>query len=203
MPKLLFLFIILWNFPVLAQQESSKVSPEDKAFNDFVMHTPIPIVTGKIINCSPEFLEGRTINCQYILPYSPGIYDESIPVNKDGSFQIKSKYPIPYQQMIISMHDYFFCQLFVTKDLHFEIDMHQLSKDISSFEGQGLRFSGTDGELCQYIHQCTWYSKKDKVNLKILTTRAKRNEQVAYQIGKPIKELIPLILLLILHLITG
>lgn len=181
MPKLLFLFIILWNFPVLAQQESSKVSPEDKAFNDFVMHTPIPIVTGKIINCSPEFLEGRTINCQYILPYSPGIYDESIPVNKDGSFQIKSKYPIPYQQMIISMHDYFFCQLFVTKDLHFEIDMHQLSKDISSFEGQGLRFSGTDGELCQYIHQCTWYSKKDKVNLKILTTRAKRNEQVAYQ----------------------
>lgn len=174
--KIFLLFMCLWSTQAIAQTPPSRISMESKAFNDFVMNPEnIPVVKGRILNGTPEYLKKLRVTYQCIFPYVKATEFRNTPVAEDGSFEIPINYAIPFQQIFINITNHCFFQAFITKDLYIEIDLGQMNDNISSFKGQGISFSGTDGELCTFLHRRFWYKKDEDLEQNIALQKAQMN----------------------------
>lgn len=176
--KSLFLLSILFLLTnrVFPQQVSPLISMESQAFNDFFMNPAnTPVVKGKIINCPSELLSQLQIEYECIPPYNRSNDNRIAVPGPDGSFQFVLKYPVPFQQIFVFIQDYCYFQIHVTKELFIEIDMGQLQKNIQTFKGQGISFSGHDGALTTYLYQHLWSSKEQRTELFLAQSRAERD----------------------------
>lgn len=164
--KIFICLFLLWSTQVFAQNTMSRISMESPAFNDFFMNsTNLPVVKGKIINCTPEALKNIHLIYECIQPHIEASHDKQAPIAEDGSFQLELKYAFPYQQIFVWLAGRCFFQVYATKDVFIEIDMSQIPKSPENFQGQGITFSGTDGPFSTYLSRHFWYHKEQKMQL--------------------------------------
>lgn len=133
-------------------QPSGVVAIEGPKFDEQFAKGTIPRVTGKLLNINSADLQKTTIS--YTLVTFSGQVKKTATLAADGSFRLELEYPLPYQQIWFSVGEIFYAGLYANKDLHVELDISKIKasgKEIN-FNGDGVRFLGTDGPLNMYMN---------------------------------------------------
>jgi thiol-disulfide isomerase/thioredoxin len=165
--RLIATFLLLTSTIVFAQVPKGTLSLEDPDFNKYFMNTgKIPTVEGKILNLPLEDLEKIKISYSIVTPFYKGQNKKITNVNSDGSFSLLLDYPFPYQQIWLSIGDTLYTCLYVNSDLHIELDAAKIDKKKGiMFNGDGVRFSGTDGELTNLMNNHILFKRSLRLDL--------------------------------------
>jgi thiol-disulfide isomerase/thioredoxin len=88
-------------------------------------------------------------------------------VAADGSFKLELEYPLPYQQIWFSVGEIFYAGLYANKDLHVELDIKKIKESGKEldFNGDGVRYLGTDGPLNDYMNNYVLFKREEQLAL--------------------------------------
>jgi thiol-disulfide isomerase/thioredoxin len=150
-----------------SQISQNEIALEDAAFNKAFTSRSIPTVTGKLLNISAEELKKLSITYSRVTPFSTGSVKGTVIPKADGTFSIPIDYAFPYQEIWFSADTLFYAGLYANKDLYVELDVRKLkaSKERVSFNGDGVRYLGTDGPLNIYLNNYTLYQRDEQLRL--------------------------------------
>jgi thiol-disulfide isomerase/thioredoxin len=162
------LLLLLACFAVTAQAQapSGIVAPEDAAFNTLYPNLSIPKVTGKLLNLSADELSKLTISYALVTNFAQSQVQKTVSPQPDGSFTLVLDYPLPYQQIWIEVGNFFYAGIYANKDLYLELDMNKIkaAKGVQ-FNGDGVRYLGTDGSLNEYLNNFMLYKRPEQLEL--------------------------------------
>lgn len=146
-------------------QPNGAVAIEEMKFDEQFSKRPIPEVTGKLLNISPGDLK-KTIISYSLVTLSGQVKKTSI-LKADGSFKLELEYPLPYQQIWLSVGDIFYAGLYADKDLFVELDFRKIKKSGKEidFNGDGVRYLGTDGPLNVYMNNYVLFRREEQLAL--------------------------------------
>ena len=146
-------------------QPDGAVAFEDIKFDELFEKRTIPQVTGKLLHISAEEISKTTIG--YTLVTLFGQVKKTTNVAADGSFKLELEYPLPYQQIWFSVDETFYAGLYANKDLHVELDIKKIKeggKELN-FNGDGVRYLGTDGPLNEYMNNYVLFRREEQLAL--------------------------------------
>ncbi|WP_162915401.1 TlpA family protein disulfide reductase [Paraflavitalea soli] len=86
----------------------------------------------------------------------------------DGSFRLELEYPLPFQQIWLYIDSIFYAGIYANKDLHIELDLRKIKasgKEIN-FNGDGVRYLGTDGALNMYLNDYLLFRRSEQQALR-------------------------------------
>ena len=72
-------------------------------------------------------------------------------------------YPFPYQQIWISLGDYFYSGIYVNKGIYLELDFAQLKQKNVFLLGPGAKYQGADGPVTQYLNQFVLFRRDEQL----------------------------------------
>lgn len=152
---------------VQAQIPKNEIALEDAAFNKAFTSRSIPTVTGKLLNTSAEELKKLSITYSRVTPFSTGSVKGTVTPKSDGTFSIPLDYAFPYQEIWFSVDTLFYAGLYANKDLYVELDVQKLkaTPEGVSFNGDGVRYLGTDGPLNIYLNNFILYQEDEQQRL--------------------------------------
>ena len=156
---------LLISFFTGCAQPDGAIAFEDMKFDEEFAKRSIPKVTGKLLRISPEDISKTTIG--YTLVTLFGQVKKTTDVAADGSFKLELEYPLPYQQIWFSVDEIFYAGLYANKDLHVEVDIKRIKaagKEVN-FNGDGVRYLGTDGPLNEYMNNYILFKREEQLAL--------------------------------------
>jgi thiol-disulfide isomerase/thioredoxin len=163
-----FLPFLLLTLPffVKAQTPAADVAPADAAFKDVYMHRSIPVVTGRLLHLTAAELAKTVISYVLVTPFDKMQVGKTTTPQPDGRFQLQLDYALPYQQIWFGVGDTFYAALYANKDLYVELDMKKIedAKGVS-FDGDGVRYGGTDGPLTTWLNDFILYRRPEQLHL--------------------------------------
>lgn len=165
--------LLLLSF-IASAQPSDALALEDPKFDQEFSKRVTPTVTGRLINISEE--DRKKTKIKYSVVTLLGQSSRTADIMTDGSFRLLLDYPLPYQQIWFDVEDVFYAALYANKDLHVEIDVAKIKasgKDLN-FNGEGVRFSGTDGALTDYMNNFILFKRADQLKLSSRVTEIPR-----------------------------
>jgi thiol-disulfide isomerase/thioredoxin len=168
MRKLCLLSLLLWVFTaVRCQIPSNEVAPEDAAFNAVYASRSVPKVTGKLLNLQAGEAKNLLITYSIVTPFAQMSNKKTIFAQPDGSFTLELDYAFPYQQIWFGVGNYFYAGLCANSDLYVELDLQKIRpiKDGVSYNGDGVRYLGTDGPLNVYLNNYILYKRPQQLDL--------------------------------------
>ncbi|WP_342644589.1 TlpA disulfide reductase family protein [Mucilaginibacter sp. CSA2-8R] len=155
-----FLLLVKLGF---AQPVKQPVSLSDPAFNIYFFKTSPPIIKGKIVNFTNNDLPALQVSYSLVEPMGQMQQEGTTAIKADGSFEVKLPYPFPYQQVWLSVGDYFYAGLYLNRGLNLTLDFAQLKKKNVQFNGKGVMYSGNDGALTAWMNNKVLYKRKDQL----------------------------------------
>lgn len=169
------LCVLLATFFTGYTQPVGVVAIEDMKFDEQFAKGVIPVVTGKLLNTDPGELQKTTIS--YSLVTLSGQVRKTTNLAADGSFRLELEYPFPYQQVWLSVGDIFYAGLYVNKDLHVELDIRKMKTSGKAvyFNGDGVRYLGTDGPLNLYMNDYILFRRSEQQALSSRIHRVPRS----------------------------
>jgi thiol-disulfide isomerase/thioredoxin len=75
---------------------------------------------------------------------------EVVEIDRNGRFELKMDFPLPYQEVMLMVGDNYFRSFVVHKDLTVRIDMQKLRKSNGENSDRAVTFSGADAEMVEY-----------------------------------------------------
>lgn len=149
-----------------AQTPADVVSPEDAAFNSLYEKLAVPKVTGKILHLSPDDLKSVDVSYTIVTPFAQLQQHKTVRPAPDGSFTLALDYPFPFQQVWVGYGDFFYAGICANQDLYIELDMEKIkaAKGVQ-FNGEGVRYLGTDGPLNTYLNNFILYRRNEQLEL--------------------------------------
>ena len=162
----LLFFLLCFTATIKSQVPADAIAPEDAAFNAAYANRNIPTVTGKLLNISADELKKLPISYTLVTPFSKFQVKKTTSAQPDGSFRLEIDYPFPYQQIWFGVGDFFYAGLYVNKELYLELDMKKIKalKEVN-FNGDGVRYLGTDGPLNVYLNNYILYKRPEQLQL--------------------------------------
>lgn len=133
------------------------------AANDLSASLKEYVIKGELINFSTEQLEGLEITAHKVLP--SGQKTEKVFVGKDGSFQITGVKYLDLNQIWLSIGDFYYGEILVSKELGIQIDVERLSDHKLRFYGEGIVFSGIDAQATIMANQWILHERGKQLNL--------------------------------------
>jgi thiol-disulfide isomerase/thioredoxin len=160
-------FMLSLSATIQSQIPANAVALEDAAFNEVFAKRSIPSVTGKLLNIPAEELKNLTIGYTLVTPFTERQSRRTVSAQPDGSFRLELDYAFPYQQIWFEIGNLFYACLYANEDLVVELDMQKLraAKKRVSFNGDGVRYLGTDGALNLYLNSYHLYKKPENLRL--------------------------------------
>jgi thiol-disulfide isomerase/thioredoxin len=156
-------------------QPAGNVAIGDVSFDAQFAKRPVPVVTGKLLHISPDELKKTVVS--YTLVTFFGQVKNIAQVSADGSFRLKLAYPLPYQQIWLSVGDLFYAGVYANKDLHVELDIAKIKasgKELD-FNGEGVRYLGTDGPMNVYMNDYVLFRRPEQQALSARMQRIPRS----------------------------
>lgn len=150
------------------RQIDKRISIEDAAFNDyFFQEGNIPTVRGKILNMSDKRIEKTKINYTIVTPFRQSQTSKNCSINSDGTFELELDYAFPYQQIWFDIDRVFYAGLYAHTDLFVELDARVQKFKIGGgrFNGTGIRYLGTDGELNSYMNNHVLFKRRTQLEI--------------------------------------
>lgn len=165
-----YLLVLLFLLPafVASQTPQKIIAFEDAAFNaQFINAKKIPTVKGKLINITVEDLAKINIKYTLVTPFSETQISKTAKVAKDGSFSLVVDYPLPYQQILLTIDEgILYTSLIVSADLFIELDIRKIKAQRGlSFNGDGVKYLGSDGPITTYFNDLILYKRSEQTAL--------------------------------------
>jgi len=160
------------------------ISIEDKEFNDYFLDKKnIPIVKGKVLNLPEQHIDKVKISYSIVTPFEQRQIKKSCSLNPDGTFELELDYAFPYQQIWISAGRLFYAGIYANSDLFIELDAEILiSKKGVKYNGPGIKYLGSDGELNNYMNNHVLFKRKKQLELSKAISKVKRDRKMDYDI---------------------
>lgn len=154
---ILFCLVLTWN--TQAQQYTNLESTEIET--RFLDKSKLPIVKGKLLHYSST--ADIELQIEYhLVSLETGKETRYAEIDKDGTFEIKLDVPLPYQQLWLSIGEYYYGEIIANEQLLIEADLKKLKRKSISYFGKGIRFLGKDKDLNIYVNKFNIYKNRDK-----------------------------------------
>ncbi|MFB6318251.1 redoxin family protein [Saccharicrinis sp. FJH54] len=164
--KTLFLMLLFVSHIINGQIPEHALSFEEEAFNAYFFNKDVPVVKGKVLNAGPEELKDWTINYSIVTPFYELQTAKTSQLNPDGTFELELDYAFPNQQVWFRIDPLIYASLYVNTDLYIELDVRLIKeKGMVRFNGEGVRFLGSDGELTSYMNNHVIYQRRQQLNV--------------------------------------
>lgn len=162
--KNLLLIVLMCCCNYLSAQNLSPVAIEDKKMDAYLTNRKPAALTIKIKNLPDS---AKKMNIKYTLVQLAGGVQATKYAETDatGSAKIILDQNLPYQQIWLSAGNYLYAGIYVNTGLTVTIDVHQLPKDGAYMNGDGVTYSGNDGELNTVMNKNVLFRKKDREDL--------------------------------------
>ena len=160
------LFMCFFSMTARSQIPANEVAPEDASFNTVYTGRSIPVVTGRLLNLPAREQKNITISYALVTPFPQSHVQKTANVKADGTFSLELDYALPYQQIWLAVGDYFYAGVYANEDLCVELDITKL-KPVNGvqFNGDGVRYLGTDGPLNVYLNNYVLYKRSDQLRI--------------------------------------
>ncbi|EFK59286.1 TlpA family protein disulfide reductase [Sphingobacterium spiritivorum] len=119
-----------------------------------------PVIKGTILNATENELKQLAVSLTLVRPNEPTQVNNSIRIAADGSFTYILPSVLPYQQIWFSLGDYVYSCLYINEGLNLTFDLERLKKQKVYMLGEGMEFSGKDGEINRVLNTYILYNKK-------------------------------------------
>ncbi|MFT3823217.1 MAG: TlpA disulfide reductase family protein [Chitinophagaceae bacterium] len=170
------LYILTLSFFAVNAQPTNAVAIEDIQFDEQYAKRSVPEVTGKLLNISAADIQKTIVS--YSLVTLGGQVRKTTTVSADGTFKLELEYPLPYQQIWLGVGEYFYAGVYADKDLHVELDMSKIKEGKElNFNGDGVRYLGTDGPLNVYMNDYILFRRKEQLALSSRMQRIPRSDK--------------------------
>lgn len=176
--------LILFSTISFCQIPDKTISIEDKEFNDYFLDKQnIPIVKGKVLNVPEQHIDKVKISYSIVTPFEQRQIKKSCNLNLDGTFELELDYAFPYQQIWISAGRLFYAGIYANSDLFIELDAEILkSKKGVKYNGAGIKYLGSDGELNNYMNNHVLFKRKKQLELSKEISTIKRDRKMDYEV---------------------
>jgi thiol-disulfide isomerase/thioredoxin len=159
--KNLLLVVLMCCCNYLSAQNLSPVAIEDKKMDAYLTGRKPAILTIQIKNL-PDSV--KKVNIKYTLVQLGGSFQATKYTETDatGSSKIILDQNLPYQQVWLSAGDYLYAVIYVNTGLTVTVDAHKVPKDGAYMIGEGVTYSGHDGELNTVMNKKVLFRKKER-----------------------------------------
>lgn len=180
MKNLLLVVLICWcNY--LNAQKLSPIAIEDKKMDIYLTSRKPAILSIQIKN-RPDSV--KKVNIKYTLVQLAGAFQDTkyTETNASGSSEIILEQNLPFQQIWLSVGDYLYAGIYVNTGLTIAIDAHKVPKEGMSFIGDGVAYTGPDGELNTVMNKMVAFRKSEREDL-FNDLRTLCNQRVRYTLN--------------------
>jgi hypothetical protein len=162
--KNLLLVVLMCCCNYLSAQNFSPVPIEDKKMDAYLTGRKPATLTIQIKNL-PDSV--KKVNIKYTLVQFGGAFQATKYTETDaaGSSKIILDQNLPYQQVWLSAGDYLFAGIYVNTGLTVTINANKVPKDGAYMIGEGVTYSGYDGELNTIMNKKVLFRKKEREGL--------------------------------------
>jgi thiol-disulfide isomerase/thioredoxin len=162
--KNLLLIVLMGCCNYLSAQNSSPVTIEDKKMDAYLTGRKPATLTIQIKNLPASV---KKVNIKYTLVQLGGAWQATKYTETDtnGSSKIILDENLPYQQVWLSAGDYLYAGIYVNTGLTVTVDARKVPKDGVNSIGEGITYSGYDGELNTVMNKNVLFKRKERAGL--------------------------------------
>jgi len=156
---LLFSFLTFYINLGAQQKNAAPLTIADPGMDSYLQKKQTAILTVRIIH-APDTITKVPVKCSFV---GFGLALQSnrfYKFNKNGFLKIVLDDRLPYQQIWLNIDHYLYAGLYVNDGLNVTIDAHKI-KTVDGFYmiGDGVEYSGIDGELNRVMNKHTVYKQ--------------------------------------------
>jgi thiol-disulfide isomerase/thioredoxin len=159
--KRILLVALMCCYGYLHAQNLPAVSLEDKKMDAYLTGRTPATLTIRVKNL-PDSVKKVTI--KYTLVQIAGSFQVTKYAETDatGTCRIILDENLPYQQIWLSVGDYLYAGIYVNTGLAVTVDAQKVPKDGAYMIGNGVTYSGYDGEFNTVMNKSTLFKKEEK-----------------------------------------
>lgn len=148
----------------LSAQNVFPIAIEDKKMDVYLTNRKPATLTINIKNL-PDSI--KKVNIKYTLVELNGAFqaEKYTETDASGFSKIILDENLPYQQVWLSIGDYLYAGIYVNTGLTVTVDAHKLPKDGAYMIGDGVGYSGDDGELNTVMNKNVLFKKAERESL--------------------------------------
>jgi len=173
---LLFALILCWN----AEAQQFLNLEDNELENRFLDTSLVPVINGKILHYSA--IADKDLVIEYhLVNLEQKQKKRQATIQEDGTFELQLDLPLPYQQIWLSIGEYYWGQITANEELLIEVDLKRLKKKQPSYHDKGIQFKGKDGALNRYSNKFVEYKlgEKRKFSDKLYTIILDRQSDIS------------------------
>lgn len=157
---------MLLSFSVHAQNASTHLpfAIEGARMNNY-LHNRKPAVMNIQINNAPDSSKKTSVKCTFVTFGSNFQSTKYYTTNEKGFAKITLEQNLPYQQIWMEVGDYFYAGVYVNSGLIITIDARKIKKDGIYMIGDGVTYSGEDGEFNTVMNKHAIFKQDEKNKL--------------------------------------
>lgn len=162
--KKLLLAALMCCSSYLSAQNLPAIAIEDKKMDAYLINRKPAILTVQIKNL-PDSV--KKVNIKYTLVQLGGSIQATkyAETNAAGLVKIILDGNLPYQQIWLAAGNYLYAGIYVDKGLTVTVDAQKVPKDGAYMIGEGVTYSGYDGELNTVMNKKVLFKKQEKESL--------------------------------------
>jgi hypothetical protein len=155
---ILSIALVLANLFAYAQIPKDAVSFEDPNFGEYLKTRKVPVVKGRISGISPEDIKITEIKYTIVTIFGGAQEHKIAIINADGNFTLELENSLPFQQIWLRIgKEKFYAGIYAHSDLFIEIDWQKAKQKEIYMIGDGVKYSGQDGEMNIYLNNYKQY----------------------------------------------
>ncbi|MEJ2881654.1 hypothetical protein [Pedobacter sp. GR22-6] len=162
--KHLLILLMLFSYSQLNAQSGAPLAMEDKKTDAYLMSRKPAKLIVEILNLPDP---GKKINITYTL-VQLGISMQSTKhaeTNAEGRVEILLDQNLPYQQIWLNADKYLYAGIYVNEGLTVTIDANKVPANGAYMIGEGVLYSGIDGELNTVMNKRVLFRKPEREKL--------------------------------------
>jgi len=163
MKNILFLLLICCGLQ-LSAQTTKPLTIEDKKRDAYMSGRKPATLTVQITNL-PESVKKVNVKCTLVqlgLGFQTDRYAET---DAKGTLTMTLEQNLPYQQIWLNVDNYLYAGIYVNEGLTVNIDAQKVPKNGAYMIGEGVSYTGRDGELNTVMNNNTMYKKGERENI--------------------------------------
>jgi thiol-disulfide isomerase/thioredoxin len=166
MKQAIFCLFLIYSLSTVAQYKNFEpLTLADTAMDSYLQKKSQAILTIRIIN-APDTIMKVPVKCTFVGFGSNMQASKFYELNKYGFVRVVLDARLPFQQVWLSIDHYIYAGLYVNDGLNVTIDARKI-KDADGFYmiGDGVEYSGIDGELNRLMNKKVVYKQELKNTL--------------------------------------
>lgn len=166
MKNSIFCLFLIYSLSTVAQYKNFEpLTLDDTAMDGYLQKKPAAVLTIRIIN-PPDSITRVPVKCTFVGFGTSLQSNRFYEFNKYGFVRIVLDARLPYQQIWLSIDHYLYAGLYVNNGLNVTVDARKI-KDADGFYmiGDGVEYSGIDGELNSWMNKKVVYKQELKNTL--------------------------------------